>query len=125
MERTVPSPMDYKTKSAMHSKNLDLEASIFVIGVLVITVLHTTTLRPILIINLCQRNPLLVCNPMIFLILAVIKINHINDSRRSYQCVKFLVNISSKCGMAKDYLIQAPTKWQWAVNWLKKKASSK
>lgn len=54
---------------------------------------------------------------------AVIKINHMNDSRRSYQCIKFLVNLTSKCSLAKDYLLQAPTKWQWAVNWLKKKVS--
>jgi ubiquitin carboxyl-terminal hydrolase 9/24 len=53
--------------------------------------------------------------------LAVIKINHMNDSRRSYQCIKFLVNLANKSSLAKDYLMQAPTKWQWAVNWLKKK----
>jgi len=51
----------------------------------------------------------------------VIKSNHMNDSRRSYQCIKFLVSLATKCGLAKDYLMQATTRWQWAVNWLKKK----
>ncbi|CAH1774066.1 unnamed protein product [Owenia fusiformis] len=55
--------------------------------------------------------------------LAVVKINHNSDSRRSYQCIKFLVALTNKCTLAKDYLIQTPTKWQWAVNWLKKKMS--
>ncbi|ELT87807.1 hypothetical protein CAPTEDRAFT_215538 [Capitella teleta] len=53
--------------------------------------------------------------------LAIIKANHLNDSRRSYQCIKFLVALATKCGLAKDYLMQSSTKWQWAVNWLKKK----
>ncbi|XP_014661859.1 PREDICTED: ubiquitin carboxyl-terminal hydrolase 24-like [Priapulus caudatus] len=53
--------------------------------------------------------------------LTVIKMNHVSDSRRSYQCIKFLVNLASKCQVAKDYLMQTPSKWQWAVNWLKKK----
>jgi ubiquitin carboxyl-terminal hydrolase 9/24 len=52
---------------------------------------------------------------------AIIKSNHLNDSRRSYQCIKFLVALATKCGVAKDYLMQSSTKWQWAVNWLKKK----
>ena len=55
---------------------------------------------------------------------AVIRSNHVNDSRRSYQSVKFLVTLANKCPVAKDYLLQSSTKWQWAVNWLKTKVSS-
>ena len=54
----------------------------------------------------------------------VIKSNHQADSRRSYQCIKFLVNLANHCALAKDYLMQSATKWQWAVNWLKKKVQS-
>ncbi|XP_022101626.1 ubiquitin carboxyl-terminal hydrolase 24-like isoform X2 [Acanthaster planci] len=45
------------------------------------------------------------------------------DSRRSYQCIKFLVHLSNKCPMAKEYLMTISVRWQWAVNWLKKKMS--
>lgn len=48
---------------------------------------------------------------------------HTSDSRRSYQVIKFLVSLATKCPMAKDYLLQAVTKWQWAVNWLQSKVS--
>ncbi|XP_064607447.1 ubiquitin carboxyl-terminal hydrolase 24-like isoform X2 [Liolophura sinensis] len=54
-------------------------------------------------------------------LLTVIRTNHVTDSRRSYQCIKFLVSLANKCALAKDYLMQTPNKWQWAVNWLKKK----
>ncbi|XP_071490931.1 ubiquitin carboxyl-terminal hydrolase 24-like [Diadema antillarum] len=43
------------------------------------------------------------------------------DSRRSYQCIKFLVHLSNKCQVAKEYLTSVYQKWHWAVNWLKKK----
>ncbi|KAJ8306242.1 hypothetical protein KUTeg_016787 [Tegillarca granosa] len=56
-------------------------------------------------------------------LLAVVRLNHVQDSRRSYSCIKFLVNLANKCPTAKDYLMQTPSKWQWAVNWLKKKMS--
>ncbi|CAL1268833.1 unnamed protein product [Larinioides sclopetarius] len=55
--------------------------------------------------------------------LAIIRANEANDSRRSYQGVKFLVSLSIKCPLVKDYLLQTPNKWQWAVNWLKKMMS--
>ncbi|GIY96406.1 ubiquitin carboxyl-terminal hydrolase 24 [Caerostris extrusa] len=55
--------------------------------------------------------------------LAIIRANETNDSRRSYQGVKFLVHLSSKCPTVKDYLLQTPNKWQWALNWLKKMMS--
>lgn len=55
--------------------------------------------------------------------LAIIRANQNNDSRRSYQGVKFLVTLAHKCSLAKDYLMQTPIKWQWAVNWLKKMMS--
>lgn len=58
-----------------------------------------------------------------FSVAVVIKSNHVNDSRRSYHCIKFLVALAHKCALAKDYLLQNPTKWQWAVNWLKKKVN--
>ncbi|KAL4237154.1 Ubiquitin carboxyl-terminal hydrolase 24 [Mactra antiquata] len=54
-------------------------------------------------------------------LLAVIRLNHNHDSRRSYWCIKFLVNLANKCPVVKDYLQQTKSKWQWAVNWLKKK----
>ncbi|XP_041474973.1 ubiquitin carboxyl-terminal hydrolase 24-like isoform X2 [Lytechinus variegatus] len=44
-----------------------------------------------------------------------------NDSRRSYQCIKFLVHLSNKSPLAKEYLTSVSQKWHWAVNWLKKK----
>jgi len=46
-----------------------------------------------------------------------------SDSLRSYQCIKTLVNASSKSHEVKEYLLQAPDRWQWAVNWLKNKMS--
>jgi len=49
--------------------------------------------------------------------------NQNSDSCRSYQAVKCLVTASSKCSAVKDHLILEPTKWQWAVNWLKSKMS--
>ncbi|GFW12475.1 ubiquitin carboxyl-terminal hydrolase 24 [Trichonephila clavipes] len=55
--------------------------------------------------------------------LAIIRANETTDSRRSYQGVKFLVSLSVKCPSIKDYLLQTPNKWQWAVNWLKKMMS--
>ncbi|XP_046339329.2 ubiquitin carboxyl-terminal hydrolase 24-like isoform X2 [Haliotis rufescens] len=54
-------------------------------------------------------------------LIAIIRLNHVCDSRRSYQCIKFLVGVSNRCSIAKDYLLSTPSKWQWAVNWLKKK----
>ena len=52
---------------------------------------------------------------------AIIKANNVSDSRRAYQCIKFLVNLANKCSQAKDFLLQNSSRWQWAVNWLKKK----
>ena len=52
---------------------------------------------------------------------AVIKAHHMNDSRRSYQCIKFLVTLATECSAAKEYLLQTASKWQWAVNWLSRK----
>ncbi|XP_052775472.1 ubiquitin carboxyl-terminal hydrolase 24-like isoform X3 [Mya arenaria] len=54
-------------------------------------------------------------------LLAVIRLNHVQDSRRSYWCIKFLVNLVNRCSAVKNYLQQTMSKWQWAVNWLKKK----
>lgn len=56
-------------------------------------------------------------------LLAVVRLNHTQDSRRSYSCIKFLVNLANRCPLVKDYLQQTKSKWQWAVNWLKKKMS--
>ncbi|GFR75558.1 ubiquitin carboxyl-terminal hydrolase 24 [Elysia marginata] len=51
----------------------------------------------------------------------VIRQNQQSDSRRSYQCIKFLVALMNKSTVAKDFLLTTPSKWQGAVNWLKKK----
>ncbi|XP_059140581.1 ubiquitin carboxyl-terminal hydrolase 24-like isoform X2 [Physella acuta] len=51
----------------------------------------------------------------------VIRLNHVSDSRRSYQCIKFLVGLMNRSALAKDQLLKTPSKWQWAVNWLRKK----
>lgn len=52
---------------------------------------------------------------------AVIKTSNTADSRRAYQCIKFLVQLANKCPQAKDYLLQNSSRWQWAVQWLKRK----
>nr|XP_022315418.1 ubiquitin carboxyl-terminal hydrolase 24-like [Crassostrea virginica] len=56
-------------------------------------------------------------------LLATVRLNHATDSRRSYTCIRFLVSLAGKSTPIKDYLMQIPSKWQWAVNWLKKKMS--
>ncbi|KAM9762188.1 ubiquitin carboxyl-terminal hydrolase 24 isoform 4-T4 [Menidia menidia] len=43
------------------------------------------------------------------------------DSRRCYQCVKFLVSLAQKCAPAKDYFKDLSGHWSWAVQWLQKK----
>nr|XP_043899129.1 ubiquitin carboxyl-terminal hydrolase 24 isoform X9 [Solea senegalensis] len=43
------------------------------------------------------------------------------DSRRCYQCVKFLVTLAQKCAPAKDYFKDLSAHWSWAVQWLQKK----
>ncbi|XP_061744458.1 ubiquitin carboxyl-terminal hydrolase 24 isoform X2 [Nerophis ophidion] len=43
------------------------------------------------------------------------------DSRRCYQCVKFLVTLAQKCPPAKDYFKDLSGHWSWAVQWLQKK----
>ena len=54
-------------------------------------------------------------------LLALVKNNQITDSRRSYQCIKTLVNAANKSPAVKEKLLRDPEKWQWAVNWLKDK----
>lgn len=56
-------------------------------------------------------------------LLALVKNNQITDSRRSYQCIKTLVNAANKSPAVKEKLLRDPEKWQWAVNWLKDKMS--
>ena len=46
-----------------------------------------------------------------------------SDSCRAYQAVKVLVTASNKCPAVRERLIQDPTRWQHAVNWLKSKMS--
>ena len=58
---------------------------------------------------------------LLFLFVAVIKSSNTADSRRAYQCIKFLVQLANKCPQAKDYLLQNTSRWQWAVQWLKRK----
>ncbi|XP_035031705.1 ubiquitin carboxyl-terminal hydrolase 24 isoform X5 [Hippoglossus stenolepis] len=43
------------------------------------------------------------------------------DSRRCYQCVKFLVTLAQKCPPAKEYFKDLSGHWSWAVQWLQKK----
>ena len=57
-------------------------------------------------------------------LLALVKNNQMTDSRRSYQCIKTLVNATNKSLAVKEKLLQDPEKWQWAVNWLKNKMST-
>jgi len=54
-------------------------------------------------------------------LLDLVQSNQTSDSCRAYQAVKCLVTASSKCPSVRDHLILQPTKWQWAVNWLKSK----
>ncbi|XP_077980970.1 ubiquitin carboxyl-terminal hydrolase 24-like [Glandiceps talaboti] len=54
-------------------------------------------------------------------LLSIIRSSNINDSRRAYQCIKFLVNLANRCPVAKEHLMATSSRWQWAVNWLKKK----
>jgi len=54
-------------------------------------------------------------------VLNIVKNSYISDPRRSYQCIKILVSLSQKCSLVKAYLLQNPSRWQWAVDWLKKK----
>ncbi|XP_071953763.1 ubiquitin carboxyl-terminal hydrolase 24-like [Antedon mediterranea] len=54
-------------------------------------------------------------------LLDIIQKYNTTDSRRSYQCIKFLVTLANKCPVAKDYLVSIMAKWQWAIIWLKKK----
>ncbi|GAB1607082.1 hypothetical protein Ahia01_000991000, partial [Argonauta hians] len=56
-------------------------------------------------------------------LLSTIRSFHLSDSSRSYQCIKFLVQLCNCCSLAKDTLMNTSTKWQWAVNWLEKKMS--
>ena len=57
--------------------------------------------------------------------LAVIKKSNLSDSRRCYQCIKFLVQLALKCQPAKELLTQRNARWQWAVKWLKDKVGAK
>lgn len=52
---------------------------------------------------------------------AIVKSSNLGDSRRAYQCIKFLVQLAHRCPTAKNYLLQNSTRWQWAVHWLKTK----
>lgn len=54
-------------------------------------------------------------------LLALVKNNQATDSRRSYQCIKTLVNAANRSQAVKERLLRDPDRWQWAVNWLKGK----
>ncbi|KAK2704726.1 ubiquitin carboxyl-terminal hydrolase 24-like [Artemia franciscana] len=56
--------------------------------------------------------------------LAMISNQNTSDSRRAYQLIKFIVNLAARLPSAKDNILQAPARWQLAVNWLKKKMES-
>uniref|UniRef100_A0AAX7V3S5 Ubiquitin carboxyl-terminal hydrolase 24 n=1 Tax=Astatotilapia calliptera TaxID=8154 RepID=A0AAX7V3S5_ASTCA len=54
-------------------------------------------------------------------LLALMQQSNNVDSRRCYQCVKFLVTLAQKCPQAKDYFKDLSGTWSWAVQWLQKK----
>ena len=54
-------------------------------------------------------------------LLALVKNNQATDSRRSYQCIKTLVNAANRSQAVKERLLRDPDRWQWAVNWLQGK----
>ena len=54
-------------------------------------------------------------------LLALVKNNQATDSRRSYQCIKTLVNAANWSQAVKERLLRDPDRWQWAVNWLQGK----
>ncbi|EDV23143.1 uncharacterized protein TRIADDRAFT_27581 [Trichoplax adhaerens] len=56
-------------------------------------------------------------------LLATIKSNYQTDSRRAYQCIKFLVSMANKDEILRKHLIENTNRWHWAVQWLKKKMS--
>lgn len=56
-------------------------------------------------------------------LLSTIRSFHLSDSSRSYQCIKFLVQLCNRCSLVKDQLMKTSSKWQWAVKWLEKKMS--
>ena len=57
-------------------------------------------------------------------LLALVKNNQASDSRRSYQCIKTLVNAANRSQAVKERLLRDPDRWQWAVNWLQGKMSN-
>jgi len=57
-------------------------------------------------------------------LLTLVKNNQNTDSRRSYQCIKTLVNAANKSQAVKERLLRDPDRWQWSVNWLKDKMGS-
>ncbi|XP_065657355.1 ubiquitin carboxyl-terminal hydrolase 24 isoform X3 [Hydra vulgaris] len=54
-------------------------------------------------------------------ILKLIRSCHQDDAQRAYLCMKFLVKSDNK--LVRNFLLQNSIKWQWAVEWLKKKMS--
>ena len=68
-----------------------------------------------------QIKKIMRCSQSALSFIAVIKSSNSTDSRRAYQCIKFLVQLANKCPQAKDYLLQNSSRWQWAVQWLKRK----
>jgi len=54
-------------------------------------------------------------------LLQLVRAEQKSDTSRAYQAIKCLVNASTKNQVVKDHLFLQPTRWQWAVNWLKNK----
>ncbi|KAF6022203.1 USP24 [Bugula neritina] len=54
-------------------------------------------------------------------ILKIIQDSQISDSQKSYQLIKLLTSASNKSNVVAQYLLGCSSKWQWCVNWLKKK----
>ncbi|XP_065183511.1 ubiquitin carboxyl-terminal hydrolase 24-like [Sycon ciliatum] len=54
-------------------------------------------------------------------VLAIIKATSSSDSRRAYQCIKFLVSLATRSEIARSFLQEQSERWQWAVTWLRGK----
>ncbi|CAF0802298.1 unnamed protein product [Brachionus calyciflorus] len=56
-------------------------------------------------------------------LLALIRTNQNTDAKKSYNCVKLIVNLANQSSICKEYLLKIGSDWEWSVNWLKSKMS--
>ncbi|CAF1027234.1 unnamed protein product, partial [Didymodactylos carnosus] len=50
---------------------------------------------------------------------SIIRASINSDGKRAYQCVKFLINLSTRSSTCKEYLYSAAPNWETAITWLK------